>query len=181
MSDTLAFLLFLFLFPSVAMLVEKFTRVLFLFKKRQYDINRFKEGRVDLEDLKNLTPKEFEEWCAEFLQKSGYTHIQIAPSGPEGGKDIVCRKDGNTVYIECKRYYFETSTPFRIDADVVQKLMGEMAQDGVFRGVIITTGTVTKEARRQIQSLPLQYSIEIMDGEVLMKKCVEYEVYMTAY
>lgn len=180
MNDFVGFMLFLLLFPPIAVLLEQMSRVVHLVRKKRYDMERYGRGMVELEDLNFLTAHEFAEWCGEFLEKSGYEEVQISPTGTDGGKDIVCKKYGNTIYVECKRHLTDLSAGFRVDTDIVRKLIGAMLHDHVHHGIIITTGSVTEAARQYIQSLGSQFLIEVIDGEMLIERCIQYGIYLTA-
>ena len=74
-----------------------------------------------------LTPHEFEIWCSEYLSNLGFTNIMVLPIGPDAGKDIICEKNSEKFYIECKRY-----SPNRyISSFQVEKLLGSMISDNV--------------------------------------------------
>ena len=52
----------------------------------------------------------------------------------------------------------------------VQKLVGAMVGDRVKKGLLLTTGELTEEARRYIERLPVSYKITVLDGQSLMEK-----------
>ena len=56
-----------------------------------------------------LTPHEFEIWCSEYLSNIGFNNIVVLPLGPDGGKDIICEKNSEKFYVECKRYSISDS------------------------------------------------------------------------
>jgi hypothetical protein len=51
----------------------------------------------------NLSPFEFEILARDLLQKHFNTQIESFTSGPDGGIDLRCSVNGNTI-IQCKRY-----------------------------------------------------------------------------
>lgn len=118
-----------------------------------------------------LTPREFEIWCSEYLSNLGFINITLLPSGPDGGKDIICEKDSEKFYVECKRYYSSNSiTPFHIE-----KLLGAMISDNIFNGIIITTGDICDDTRLLLSKIKKTYSINIISSEELD---VSYEEYI---
>jgi restriction system protein len=56
-----------------------------------------------LDELKAMTPIEFEEWVGARFEDLGYRVKTTAVSG-DHGVDLVARRDGEKVIIQCKRY-----------------------------------------------------------------------------
>ena len=150
----------------------------FLFKKtynyikstKFYTLNieRLKHGIIQIEDLHELTPNEFEHWCADFLGKEGFNNIYITPKGSDDGKDIICNKANHIYYVECKRFVLSQASKYQIDIEIVKKLIGSMASEKITNGIIITSGIFTKEAINYIVTLPKPYKIIMYNGENLV-------------
>lgn len=117
------------------------------------------------EELYNLSPREFELWCGDFLKGKGYTGVTVSPPGPDGGVDIKCFYNEEEVYVECKRYYYKNNAPFKVDKDVVRKLVGAMEGNAIKHGMIITTGIATSGALEFIKTLPEEYTIDVFQGD----------------
>lgn len=117
-----------------------------------------------------LTPREFEIWCTEYLSNLGFINITLLPSGPDGGKDIICEKASEKFYVECKRYSSSNSiTPFH-----VEKLLGAMIADNIFNGIIITTGTICDDTKSLLDKIKKTYTINIISSEELDISYKEY-------
>ncbi|MCM0649047.1 restriction endonuclease [Clostridium swellfunianum] len=138
-------------------------------RKKEY-IQDLKLGVLSKEDLYNYTPREFEEWCAEFIAAKGFTNIEISQAGPDGGKDIVCKRGTETYYVECKRYSYDKNAEHKVELETVRKLVGVMEADCIKNGLIITTGCATSEAIEYANTLPSQYSIGIVEGDDLINQ-----------
>ena len=110
-----------------------------------------------------LTPYEFEIWASEYLSFIGYNNISLTGIGPDGGKDIICYKDGMKYYVECKRY----STNNLITTDILEKLLGSMIGDNISNGIIFTTSRLSKESQNFIKTLAKPYNIEILSANEL--------------
>lgn len=119
-----------------------------------------------------LTPREFEIWCSEYLSNLGFINITLLPSGPDGGKDIICEKDSEKFYVECKRHHSSNS----ITSFHVEKLLGAMIADNIFNGIIITTGTIYDDAELLLNKIKKPYSINIISSEELDISYKEYIV-----
>jgi restriction system protein len=53
---------------------------------------------------RSLSWREFEELVAKAYRRQGYTVIENPGSGPDGGIDLVLKKDGNLVLVQCKQW-----------------------------------------------------------------------------
>ena len=129
------------------------------------------EGNNQLYNLVyRLTPHEFEIWCSEYLSKLGFTNIIVLPLGPDGGKDIICEKDSQKFYVECKRYYIDHS----ISTFHVEKLLGAMISDNINNGIIITTGTISNDVKCILSKINKSYNIKIISSSELSIPYTEY-------
>ena len=129
------------------------------------------EGNNQLYNLVyRLTPHEFEIWCSEYLSKLGFTNIIVLPLGPDGGKDIICEKDSQKFYVECKRYYIDHS----ISTFHVEKLLGAMISDNINNGIIITTGTISNDVKSILNKINKPYNIKIISSSELSIPYTEY-------
>lgn len=117
-----------------------------------------------------LTPHEFEIWCSEYLSKLGFTNIILLPIGPDGGKDIICEKDSEKYYVECKRFSSDNPiSPFHIE-----KLLGSMIADNINNGIIITTGTISDDSQSILNKINKSYNIQVISSKELDIPYIEY-------
>lgn len=117
-----------------------------------------------------LTPHEFEIWCSEYLSKLGFTNILLLPLGPDGGKDIICEKDSQKFYVECKRYSINNS----ISTFHIEKLLGAMIADNINNGIIITTGCISDDVKSTLSKINKPYNIKIISSSELDIPYTEY-------
>lgn len=117
-------------------------------------------------ELHNLSPREFELWCAEYLRAKGYKNVTVSPVGADSGVDIGCILDNELIFVECKRYLLSHNAKYKVDANTIRTLVGAMEGSNVKRGMVVTTGIVTNDALEFIKTLPDEYMIEIIDGKV---------------
>ena len=117
-----------------------------------------------------LTPHEFEIWCSEYLSNLGLTNIMVLPIGPDAGKDIICEKNSEKFYIECKRY----SPNSYISSFQVEKLLGSMISDNIKNGLIITTGDLSKEAKDTLKKIKKPYNINVITSNELSLSYSKY-------
>ena len=105
-------------------------------------------------EVKNLTPRQFEEFVAETLSQLGFHDVILTPRSRDGGKDVIASHKINGIplsfYFECKKYADDN----KIQLETLRALLGTLAHDArhVNKGVLVTTSTFTKGAKEFILS-----------------------------
>lgn len=103
-------------------------------------------------EVKNLSPRQFEEFIAETLSQLGFTDVILTPRSRDGGKDVIASHKVNNIplsfYFECKHY----AEGNKVQLETLRALLGTLAHDAqtVNKGVLVTTSTFTKGAREFI-------------------------------
>ncbi|MFN4973126.1 MAG: restriction endonuclease [Bacteroidota bacterium] len=123
--------------------------------------------------IQNLTPSGFEKLCKRLLTEIGINEIVITGgSGDQGidGKGIVKLNDvvSLNIVFQCKRYK-ETVSPHH-----VRDFRGAMQGRGE-KGLIITTGRFTKEAKSEANRDGVT-PIELIDGDRLIELFEKYRL-----
>ncbi len=118
-----------------------------------------------LEILLALPPSGFERLAQRFLRESGFTQVVVTGQSNDGGIDGYGTLQINPlvsfkVLFQCKRYAKSVSPSH------VRDFRGAMA-GRADKGIIITTGTFTTEARREASRDGVP-PIELIDGEKLL-------------
>ena len=150
-----------------APLIGKLIKKIIIYYKSYKDF----QGNNQLYNLVHrLTPHEFEIWCSEYLSQLGFTNIVLLPLGPDGGKDIICEKDSQKFYVECKRYSLNNS----ISTLQVEKLLGAMISNNINNGIIITTGTISDDVISILTKINKPYNIKIISSVELDIPYTEY-------
>lgn len=120
-------------------------------------------SRLLLEKIKSIPADGFERLSQRLLRESGFVKVEVTGKSGDGGIDGagVLRMNlvSFNVLFQCKRYK-DTVGP-----SVVRDFRGAM-QGRADKGLIITTGTFTPEARREAtrDGAP---AIDLIDGEAL--------------
>lgn len=169
-ANFISTILLFFIAISAIKLISIIISMIKTYRQEFRNIERLKSGTINTEDLHNLSPREFEYWSANFLEKQGFTNINVTCSGADGGKDIICEKNDEIYYVECKRYSNSQKAYFHVDEEIVRKLIGAMEGDKIKNGILITTGIITKDALDYISSLPESYSLTVYDGKALVNE-----------
>lgn len=130
-------------------------------------------GDILIRILKQLSPSGFEKLCKRLLTEIGIHDVQITGrSGDQGidGTGVIKINDviGFNVIFQCKRYQ-DAVSPHHI-----RDFRGTM-QGRADKGLIITTGRFTKEAKKEAvrDGVP---PIELIDGERLVSLFEKYEL-----
>jgi restriction system protein len=114
------------------------------------------DSRKGLESIRSLGWKEFEELVGEAYRRQGYTVRENAGAGPDGGIDLVLKKDGNTYLVQCKQW-----RSWKIVVKVVREMYGLMVAKHAHGVIIITSGMFTQEARNFATGKP----IDLVEGK----------------
>ena len=125
------------------------------FKRRQ-----LLKQQSSLDMLRGITWQEFELLVGEAYRQQGYKVEETGGRGPDGGVDLVLRRSGETVLVQCKRWKQQ-----KVGAPTVRELHGAVARDKATRGIFVTSGTFTREAYAEAQGQPL----ELVDGAAFLE------------
>ena len=110
--------------------------------------------------LSGISWREFEMLVGEGFRRKGYQVAEQGGSGPDGGVDLVLRKDGEKHLVQCKQW-----RAYKVGVTVVRELFGVMAATGADGGFVVTSGRFTDEARRFAEGR----NVRLMDGEALFE------------
>ena len=123
--------------------------------------------------LQGMDPSAFERLCQRILRESGFIEVEVTKRSGDGGIDGygTIRLGGLisfNVLFQSKRY------KGNIDPDVVRDFRGAMV-GRADKGVIITTGSFTLEARREAtrDGVP---PLDLIDGRLLAEKLKELKL-----
>jgi restriction system protein len=120
---------------------------------------------VALDALKSMPPDAFERLCQRVLRESGFIQVEVTGRSGDGGIDGrgVVKLGGILsfhVIFQCKRYRDSVSSP------AIRDFRGAMV-GRADKGLFITTGTFTRDARAEAQrdgAPPL----DLIDGDELV-------------
>jgi restriction system protein len=114
--------------------------------------------------LLSITWHEFELLVGEALRRRGFSVRETGKNGPDGGIDLIARKDGETYVVQCKQW-----RSMQVGLPVVRELYGAMAAEGAVGGFVVTSGTFTKPAR----DFAAGRNVQLVDGKALKQWIAE--------
>ena len=121
---------------------------------------RFFEKQRNIESLKALSWQQFEHMVAEAYRRKGY-HVKVnAQSGSDGGIDLILKKSGKTILVQCKRW--KTS---KVGVAIVREMYGLLQHHSADALKIVCVGEYTQDA----QSFATGKPIELVTGNELVR------------
>lgn len=143
-----------YLFPFVFIVAAIISAVKAQQQKRLYDgVAR----RSDAGALNDMTWRQFETLIGEFFSRRGFSVVHT-PEGPDGGVDLILKKDGEKYLVQCKQW-----KAYKVGVQPVRELYGVMASTGAVGGFFVTSGEFSEEAQKFAQNS----NIQLMDGRQL--------------
>ncbi len=139
---------------------------------RQIDDHN-KQVRKNLhERLMKMDPFEFEKLILTLLTTLGYIDTALTRSTKDGGIDVkgtlvVADVIETRMAVQAKRWSHS------VGPDIVQKVRGALKAHE--HGLIVTTGSFTKSARKEAQEEGTS-RIGLMDGRTLVNQLIEHEI-----
>ena len=125
------------------------------------------------EILHNLNPYAFEKLAQRLLRECGFSDVEVTKKSGDGGIDGTGKLRINGIFsfnvaFQCKRYKGQVGAP------QIRDFRGSLGTN-IEKGVLITTGTFTREAKEEASSEGKRL-IDLMDGEELINKLAEYGI-----
>jgi restriction system protein len=139
-------------FLATGLLLLPFEVALLLEEKRK------KFTASTLEEIRALSPKDFEELVADTYRAQGNT-VQVVGGTGDHGIDLVVETKKGSYLVQCKRYRGKIGEP------IVRDFYGVLRASDAQGGAIITSGTITDAARLWAEGKP----IHMYDGEQFLK------------
>lgn len=101
--------------------------------------NLYKQNQ-SLQQIRDLTWRQFEFYIGQAFREKGY-FVAETPEGPDGGVDLVLRKDGEKTFVQCKHWKLQS-----VGVERVRELLGSVVAGGADHGVLVATGNFTSSA-----------------------------------
>lgn len=118
------------------------------------------EATSSLQAVRDLSWQDFERLIAEAFRQQGYAVTESGGGGPDGGVDLVLRKDGERYLVQCKHW-----RALKVGVPVVRELFGAMAAQGAVGAFLATSGKVTAEGKAFAQGR----NVTVIEGDDLAR------------
>lgn len=106
----------------------------------------------------------FKRACWDIFSRAGWGRAELIGNAADGGKDLLIRSgDGSLTIVKCKH---QPSRP--VGRIAVQKLYSAVMSEGASRGIVVTTGSFTSEARDHAALLSRFVRIDLFDRSRLV-------------
>jgi restriction system protein len=147
--------------PSFAPVVA----VLFIFLAAVSASNALRKDNLldrqrDIGTLRTISWQEFEELVGEAYRRKGYAITESGGGGADGGIDLILRKGGENLLVQCKHWKMD-----KVGVKVVRELYGVVTAERATGGVVISSGSFTQEAKDFARGKPLK----LLDGSELLR------------
>lgn len=103
---------------------------------------RLIDSQRDIGTIRSLHWNDFELMIGEAFRRQGYSVEERGGSAPDGGVDLVLRKDGQKTLVQCKHWKSQ-----QVGVSIVRELLGVMTAQSASGGIVVTAGYYTAEAR----------------------------------
>jgi HJR/Mrr/RecB family endonuclease len=106
----------------------------------------------DPELMRRVSPRDFEQFVAEIVDKLGFENVLVTPESGDGGRDIIATRTINDIPLvfafECKRY----AQSRKIGPSTMRSLLGTVtgSETKANVGVLVTTSSFTRGSKRII-------------------------------
>jgi restriction system protein len=127
---------------------------------RSWQKSKRLDSQKDLDSIKAIGWREFEELVGEAYRRQGYTVIENTTVGPDEGIDLVLKSDSGLILVQCKQW---RST--KVGVNIVREAYGVMTAKKADNAILITSGFFTQEAKNFAADKP----IDLVDGPELLQ------------
>ena len=103
-----------------------------------------------LERIRRLSWEAFEEFVGDVFRRAGYVVEAAGGSKPDGGYDLVLRRESELVLVQCKHWL-----AWKVGVQPVRELAGARQKAQATRGILVTTGVFSRPARQFAEGMPL--------------------------
>ena len=118
------------------------------------------DRQENLESIRDLHWRQFEELVAEAFRRDGFAVIENAYAGADGGVDIRLRKGGESYLVQCKNWRKRS-----IGVATVREMFGVLVAESAQEVFVVCSGAFTADAVRFAKGKP----INLVDGDMLME------------
>ena len=109
------------------------------------------DRQTGIETIRSLGWQEFEELVGEAYRRKGYRVEETGGGGADGGVDLILKKNGETLLVQCKHWRQD-----KVGVKVVRELYGVVTAENATGGIVISSGAFTRETTDFARGKPLE-------------------------
>ena len=125
---------------------------------RGFILRRKFNALVSIEQVRQLSWRQFESIVGEAFRRRGYAVRENAVDGPDGGIDLVLQKDSEKFYVQCKQW-----KQIKVGVKPIREFYGVISAGDAAGGFFVASGEYTEDAREFARKC----AIELIDGPAL--------------
>jgi restriction system protein len=118
---------------------------------RAWANGRMLDRQTGIDSLIELSWKEFEDLMAEAFRRKGYGVEEMLGAGADGGVDLVLRRGGEKILVQCKRWR-NKPVPVAVVREMYGLLMADLTANST---KLVTTSGFTSEAIQFAKDKPI--------------------------
>lgn len=108
------------------------------------------DRQTSVKSIKELSWKDFEYLVSEAYRRKGYSVVENAGSGADGGIDLVLSKNGEKTLVQCKNWKSRS-----VGVTTIRELYGVVMAEGASEGIVVCSGHFTSDAIEFAAGKPL--------------------------
>jgi restriction system protein len=120
---------------------------------------RLLDSQTGVDSLRQMSWRQFEQLTGEAFRRQGYAVEETGLGGPDGGIDLILRKNGQTILVQCKQWQCR-----KVGVKLVREMCGLLTHHHATAVKIVALGSYTSDARRFAQGKPIEL---IPGGELI--------------
>lgn len=133
-----SWILGLVMMSPALLLIEPGIEMMFGRRKGKYLYRKAKKH--GLSAISGMTWQEFEQLCEGYFIAKGYRVEMCGQGGADGGRDLILRKSGKRILVQCKHWRS------RVGVAVVREMFGVMHAEHFDQVIIVGTSGFTRDA-----------------------------------
>ena len=122
---------------------------------------RLLDTRSTVGSLANVSWQEFEHLVSEAYRRQGYLAVVTGSAAGDGGVDIELTRPGELALVQCKQW-----KAYKVGVTIIREMLGVVVSRRAQRGIVVTSGRFTADARRFAEDNP---AIQLIDGPALFE------------
>jgi restriction system protein len=118
------------------------------------------KSQTSISTIRNLSWRNLEELVSETYRRNGYSVTGNLGLGADGGVDVLARRGGETILVQCKQWKAR-----KVGVNTVREMFGLLNAEGANEVHVVTSGSFTSEAKR----FATGKAIRLIDGPRLLQ------------